>query len=53
MRKPNKFVKQKKVAGQFFVDSDELQHLDECDSKWVKAWKVAENQLTELEVHVS
>jgi hypothetical protein len=52
-RKPNKFAKQKKVAEQFFVDSDELQHLDECDSEWVEAWKVAANQLIELEAHVS
>ena len=33
-------------------DPDELQSLDESDSRWVEAWKNAVKQLTELPVPV-
>ncbi len=33
-------------------DPDELQLLDECDSRWVEAWKIPAKQSTELMVRV-
>ena len=51
-RKPNKFMKHETIEEQLPMDSDELQHLDECNSEWVESWKAAAEKPTELEVHV-
>jgi hypothetical protein len=40
MTKKREFANEDTI-GKFFVDSDELQMLDEYDSEWVNAWKEA------------
>ena len=52
MHKSKKFVKHNEVEEQSYVDSDELQHLDECDCEWVEAWQAAADDLTELRLDV-
>jgi hypothetical protein len=51
-RKPKKSAKNIKGEQQFSEDPDELQLLDECNSKWAEAWKAAAERLAELDVFV-
>jgi hypothetical protein len=53
MLAPNKFARHETVELKSVEDPDELQMLDECDSRWVEAWKAAARQLNKLKVIAS
>jgi hypothetical protein len=48
MPKQNKFARNEAIWLHSTGDPDEMQLLDECDSEWVKAWKNAVKESTEL-----